>query len=158
MAKGKGQRPLPSTPGPRPADGAAPPGPVPGPVPDAPVDEARPRTGRASARTARDAEPWLVAGTHCVAGHDRGNELEAGPIGPVPSRRRAWIGFGLLLWCGIGLALILEPQWVTMGIIVTFLWLLFSAFVQRRIGHRGRCWRTRSWRHAWGGLVPTPGR
>jgi hypothetical protein len=102
----------------------------------------------------RGDEDYVLAGTGCLAGHDRGRELDAGPIGTLPARRTAWIGFGLVLWCSIGLALILDPQWVGIGVLVLFAWLGFSGFVQRRLGHRGRCWRTRAWRQAWGGLVP----
>jgi hypothetical protein len=102
----------------------------------------------------RQVEPFLIAGTKCLAGHEPGQELDAGPIGTVPSRRTARIGFGLVLWCGIGLAFILDPRWITVGTMVAVAWLAFSAFIQRRLGHRGKCWRTRAWRQAWGGFVP----
>ena len=163
MSKGRSQRPLPSTPGPQPppepADVGAAEAAAGGPGPAPASGPTRPASARSQARSAgraaHDVEPFLIAGTKCVAGHERGHELEAGPIGTLPSRRTAWIGFGLLVWCGIGLALILDPQWVTMGVLVAVLWLVFSAFIQRRLGHRRRCWRTRAWRQAWGGLVPS---
>lgn len=158
MAKGKGQRPLPSTPGSgtspavQPPSGRTPeptapasPAAIPAPAPR----EATPASGRA-----RVDEPYVLAGTGCLAGHERGHELEAGPIGTLPTRRTGWIGFGLVLWCSIGLALILDPQWVGIGVLVLLAWLAFSGLVQRRLGHRGKCWRTRTWRQAWGGLVP----
>ena len=44
--------------------------------------------------------------------------------------------------------------WSHLGAQVAVLWLAFAAFVVRRAGHRKRCWRTRTWRHAWGGLAP----
>ncbi len=168
MAKGKGQRPLPSTPAGR--------GPAPEQVQRAAPDHAA-EVGRAPAPEARmvgsqggggrsrsgrvDYEPYVIAGTDCLAGHEAGQALEAGPIGTLPTRRTAWIGFGLLLWCGVGVAIVLERMgfagWIPYTVVAALAWLLFSAFVQRRLGHRGKCWRTRAWRQAWGGLVPGRG-
>lgn len=107
-----------------------------------------------------DTEKFLVVGTECLAGHTRGSELDAGPLGRVPSKKTTWIGVSLVLWCGLGIATLfwrmqLPPTWVTLGVIVLLAWLAFSAVIQRRLGHRGRCWRVRTWRHAWGGLVPS---
>jgi len=103
---------------------------------------------------ARHDEPFLITGSDCTGGHEPGRELQAGPIGTLPTRRTAMIGFGLVLWGSIGLAIILDPRWVGTAVLLLGSWLLFSAVVQRRLGHRGRCWRTRAWRQAWGGLVP----
>lgn len=73
----------------------------------------------------------------------------------MPSEGRTWVGVAMILWCWAGLYFLADPRWFTLAAFVTMLWLAFSAFVQRRRGHRGRCWRTRAWRHAWGGLVPS---
>ena len=119
-----------------------------------------PRSGAGSgAEDGRSSEPrpepeYLMKGTGCVAGHVRGRERDAGPIGELPTARTTWIGVSLLVWCGVGLYFLVDPRWMDLAILGLLLWLGFSAFVQRRAGHRGRCWRTRAWRHAWGGLVP----
>ena len=102
----------------------------------------------------RDEPAYLIEGTGCVAGHERGRERDAGPLGQLPSARTTWIGVGLLVWCSAGLYFLVSPLWIDLAVLALLLWLAFSAFVQRRAGHRGRCWRTRTWRHAWGGLVP----
>jgi hypothetical protein len=105
---------------------------------------------------------YLIAGTKCLSGHVRGQELDAGRLGTVPSRKRARIGFGLMLWCVAGLAFlsvggITDLRWASFAAQVAVLWLVFAAFVVRTAGHRKRCWRTRTWRHAWGGLAPGSG-
>jgi hypothetical protein len=89
-----------------------------------------------------------------VGGHERGRELEARRLGRVPSARLTRIGFGLVIWCVAGSLFLAQGRFALLALQVTLLWLALSAVVQRRAGHRGRCWRTRAWRHAWGGLVP----
>ena len=160
MAKSARHRPMPSTPADRPA-----PPPVEGsdaavaatgsaePAPTVPADRgARPRATTPE-------KPHVLAGTGCTAGHERGRELDAGRLGMLPSRTRARIGFGLVLWCVGGMALLAAAgiaswTWSSWGSQIALLWLAFAAFVVRRAGHRKRCWRTRTWRHAWGGLAP----
>jgi hypothetical protein len=157
MAKGSRNRAMPSTPAPR-AEQPAEEQPV---SAAAPVAAAGPRAqDRASAAAPAAARPepaYLLAGTDCVAGHARGHELESPGIGRTPTRKAARTGFALVLWCTIGVAFLVDRKWLAIGIQALVLWLVFSAFVQRRAGHRKRCWRTRTWRHAWGGLVPTGG-
>ena len=154
MAKPARRRAMPSTPQER--SPAAPPA-------AAPVDRAPPATAKPPAARSVPVEPkYLVAGTLCTAGHELGQELDAGRLGQVPSRKRARIGFGLVLWCVAGMALLAAAgitswTWSTVGAQLAVLWLAFAAFVVRTAGHRGRCWRTRTWRHAWGGLAPGSG-
>lgn len=116
--------------------------------------------GRAAIQTPADRWPgeaeYLVLGTGCRAGHDEGEELIEPRLGKVPSRRMTRIGVGLLVWVLLGLVFLAPVGWTGLALIAGLLWLGFSGIVQRRSGHRGHCWRTRSWRYAWGGLVPTP--
>lgn len=103
------------------------------------------------------AEPeYLIAGTGCKQGHEPGLELIEPKLGKVPSRRLSRIGVGLILWAMLGMTFLPNPNWLALALVLSVLWLIFSGFVQRRAGHRGHCWRTRSWRYAWGGLVPLP--
>jgi hypothetical protein len=144
MAKSARHRAMPSTPQDRPAS-AAPASPAATPEPTPPAAPADPG--------------YLITGTRCTAGHVRGQELDSGRLGTVPSRKRARIGFGLVLWCVAGMALLAAAgitswTWSLVGTQVAALWLAFAAVVVRNSGHRRRCWRTRSWRHAWGGLAP----
>jgi hypothetical protein len=148
MAKSARQRAMPRTPQDRaPAQSPA------APAPGAPLETAR----------SAPAEPeYLITGTGCKAGHVRGEELDAGRMGTVPSRRRARTGFGLALWCLAGLAVlgavgVTSWTWPSIAAQVAVIWLAFAAFVVRTSGHRKRCWRTRTWRHAWGGLAPGSG-
>ena len=106
-------------------------------------------------REPRPEPEYLMKGTGCVAGHAPGRERDAGPIGDLPTARTTWIGVSLLMWCGLGVYFLVDPRWMDLAILGLLLWLGFSALVQRRAGHRGKCLRTRAWRHAWGGLVPT---
>jgi hypothetical protein len=152
MAKSARQRAMPSTPQDRP--GALPPA--------RPVDAGALPGSPAPSKTAHPAPAhpdYLIAGTRCTAGHERGRELDAGRLGAVPSRKRARIGFGLVLWCVAGLAFlagagITSWTWAVVGTQAAVLWLAFATVVVRTSGHRRRCWLTRSWRHAWGGLAP----
>ena len=106
--------------------------------------------------TAGVAEPeYLVKGTGCTAGHERGHELDSGRLGRLPTRKATRIGLALVLWCSVGVAFLVDMKWLSFGLQVLLLWLAFSAVLQRRAGHRGRCWRTRAWRHAWGGFAPS---
>lgn len=98
---------------------------------------------------------YLLQGTGCVAGHERGQELVESRLGRVPSARLTKIGFGVTLWIAIGVIFIAPPMWSLVALIGGVLWTLYSLFVQHRGGHRGHCRRTRAWRYAWGGLVPT---
>ena len=155
MAKSPRERAMPSTPQDRP--------PAP-PPPAASADRASnpPAPRRHTTRVVAVEPDYLIVGTECVSGHVRGQELDAGRLGTVPSRKRARIGFGLVLWCVAGLAFlavggITELRWATLAAQVAVLWLVFAAFVVRTAGHRKRCWRTRTWRHAWGGLAPGSG-
>jgi hypothetical protein len=155
MAKSPRERAMPSTPQGRP--------PAP-PPPAASADRAsNPPVSRTRPTRVVPVEPaYLIAGTKCVSGHVRGQELDAGRLGTVPSRKRARIGFGLMLWCVAGLAFlavggITDLRWASFAAQVAVLWLVFAAFVVRTAGHRKRCWRTRTWRHAWGGLAPGSG-
>ncbi len=102
---------------------------------------------------------YLISGTGCVAGHVPGHELDAGRLGVVPTRRRARLGLALVVWCIVGAALLAitgatGPNWTVLACQVALIWLAFAAFVVRSAGHRGQCWRTRTWRHAWGGIAP----
>ena len=109
----------------------------------------------------REERAYLRTGTKCVAGHDRGQEFDSGRLGVLPTRKAGMAGFALVIWCTVGLGLILDAGLTFVVIQFILLWLLFSAVVQRRMGHRGKCWRTRAWRHAWGGFLPrssTPSR
>jgi membrane protease YdiL (CAAX protease family) len=83
-------------------------------------------------------------------------------MGRLPSKRQARIGLALVAWCLIGLGVlaatgVFGPQWVQFGVQIALLWLAFAGIIMRRAGHRGKCWRTRSWRQAWGGLAPGGG-
>lgn len=157
------RRSMPSTPRPQSAAEEAGTEAVPSGAPASPARGAARRAAGAGSevgaanetRPARSEPAYLIEGTGCVAGHARGRERDAGPIGELPSARTTWIGVGLLAWCGAGLYFLLDPRWMSLAVIGLLLWLAFSAFVQRRRGHRGKCWRTRAWRHAWGGLVPS---
>jgi hypothetical protein len=160
--KGANRRAMPSTPPatPHPSDAATgdrtptPAGRGPGPRPAEPTPA--PDRGPSDGSPPVEPEPtYLVNGTGCTAGHERGRELDAGRIGRVPTKRATRIGFFLVLWCAIGVGLVVDLGWLSLGLQLLVLWLAFSAIVQRRSGHRGRCWRTRTWRHAWGGLAPT---
>jgi hypothetical protein len=162
MAKSSRQRVMPRTPQDRPP---APPQSAP-PAAPAAVPNGRPSSASAPPRPTtrtRPVEPeYLITGTGCTAGHVRGQELDAGRLGTVPSRKRARIGFGLVVWCVAGLAFLAAAgittwTWSTVGAQVAMLWLAFAAFAVRTSGHRRRCWRTRTWRHAWGGLAPGSG-
>lgn len=102
----------------------------------------------------RSEQDYLIGGTGCVGGHPRGAELDAGRMGTVPTARTTWIGLGLLVWILGGALLLGWAKWASLGAQVAILWLGLAALVVRSMGHRGRCWRTRTWRHAWGGLVP----
>lgn len=170
MAKGSRNRALPSTPGSsasRSGDAPAGPGDLGGPAPGTPTGGGRTSPAPAGApgrRGAPDPDRFLVEGTRCRGGHPRGRELDSAALGRVPSRRAAWRGFILVLWCAVGVGVLVAVQWrgpgslaVLLLLPVLVLWLAFSAVLQRRAGHRGRCWRVRTWRHAWGGLLPFGG-
>lgn len=106
--------------------------------------------------------PHLITGTGCTAGHERNQELDGGRLGTVPTKKQSRIGFGLVVWCLGGLAVlamvgIADRGWASLSVQIAALWLAFAAVLVRRAGHKGRCWRTRTWRHAWGGLVPGKG-
>ncbi len=160
--RGAHRRAMPSTPA---ADldpgGAAPaPGPEQHASPPAPNGPARGQgepapTSRPAARPVEPEPAYLIEGTGCTDGHLRGQELDAGRLGRVPSKKATRLGFFLVLWCAIGVGLVVDQRWLGLGLQLLALWLAFSAIVQRRAGHKGRCWRTRTWRHAWGGLAPT---
>jgi hypothetical protein len=159
MAKGSRQRAMPRTPGQSTSPRQATP---PTQASDAPGDGgvpsgARPVPARPqAARPPGPAEPeYLLKGTGCTEGHERGHELDSGRLGTLPTRRATRIGVGLVLWCGVGVALLVDAKWLFFGLQMLVLWLAFSAVIQRRAGHKGRCWRTRAWRHAWGGFAPT---
>jgi len=155
MAKSARQRAMPRTPQDRPP---APPPPAASAAPDGQKSNP-PASLKQTTRVVPTEPEYLIAGTKCVSGHVRGQELDAGRLGTVPSRKRARIGFGLVVWCVAGLAFlavggITDLRWATFAAQVAVLWLVFAAFVVRTAGHRKRCWRTRTWRHAWGGLAP----
>ena len=83
-------------------------------------------------------------------------------LGKLPSRKKARVGFTVVVWCLVGLTIIhyagaTERNWTMFAVQLALLWLAFAAVLVRRAGHRKRCWRTRSWRHAWGGLAPGSG-
>jgi len=148
MAKPARQRAMPRTPQERPTALPAPAALThgePGATTDEPPRKARPRVER----------EFLITGTGCVAGHPPGKELDAGRIGRVPTKKQSWTGFGLLCWCLGGLLFLERGKWVPLALQIAVVWLAFAAIVVRSAGHRRRCWRTRTWRHAWGGLVPT---
>jgi hypothetical protein len=156
MAKSARQRAMPSTPQTRPP---APPPPAVTPASPDGLESNPPASGKQATNVLPTEPDHLIAGTKCVSGHVRGHELDAGRLGTVPSRKRARIGFGLVVWCVAGLAFlavggITDLRWATFAAQVAVLWLVFAAFVVRTAGHRKRCWRTRTWRHAWGGLAP----
>ncbi len=156
MARPARQRRMPSTPQDRPP---APPAPTAPPAASAERASNPPASRKQTTKVVPTEPEYLIAGTGCTAGHVRGQELDAGRLGTVPSRKRARIGFGLVVWCVAGLAFlavggITELRWATFAAQVAMLWLAFAAFVVRTAGHRKRCWRTRTWRHAWGGLAP----
>lgn len=171
MAKSSRHRAMPRTPQERPSHerptpapateavaGAGAGEPVALPSPSTPASPPTPTAGKAP-RPASTEPQHVLAGTGCTAGHERGHELDAGRLGTLPSRKRARVGFGLVLWCVGGMALlavagIASWTWSSWGAQVALLWLAFAAYVVRRAGHRKRCWRTRTWRHAWGGLAP----
>lgn len=166
MAKSARQRAMPSTPQERPAT----PPPADAPGGSEPTAAGAPGGGapkpvaarRSTGPATRAEQEYLITGTGCTAGHLRGHELDAGRLGAVPSQKRARIGFGLVLWCVAGMALLAAAgitswTWATVGAQVAVVWLAFAAFVVRTSGHRKRCWRTRTWRHAWGGLAPGSG-
>ncbi|MGB8021146.1 MAG: hypothetical protein WCF04_07965 [Candidatus Nanopelagicales bacterium] len=157
MARASRARALPSTPDPRlaQAPGGAPAAgrsPAAGHPKDA-TGAATPAQSPAPRRPVRTEPEYLVRGTGCVSGHVRGRELETERIGRVPSRRSTRIGLALVLWCIVGLAFLVDPKWASFGIRLAVVWLALSAIVMRRAGHRGHCWRTRTWRHAWGGFA-----
>jgi hypothetical protein len=153
MAKSARRRALPSSPQkPTPVDSPA--SPPSGPdASEAGMDGADPGAEQAP----RVERPHVIEGTGCVGGHPRGQELNAGRLGQVPSNRQAWTGFALLCWCFGGLLFLAEGKWAPLAFQVAVVWLVFAAIVVRSAGHRGRCWRTRTWRHAWGGLTPGSG-
>lgn len=99
---------------------------------------------------------YLVEGTRCLRGHDPGSEMVEPRLGKVPGQRITRIGVGLIVWALLGLAFLTNLLYISLALIGAVLWQSISALVQRRAGHRGHCWRTRSWRYAWGGIVPTP--
>ena len=158
MARNRG-RSLPSTPDPRRASEPTP-GPdetgAPASRPAGARRTAANRTPGSPSRTApTGSEPdCLITGTGCVSGHERGAELVTSRLGKVPSRKMTRIGFGLVVWCLLGAAFLAKGRYAVLGLEIAALWLAFSAIVQRRAGQRWRGWRTRTWRHAWGGLVP----
>lgn len=163
MAKSGHERPMPSTPGQRPEPPAQP-----------PATSAEPSTGKAKhvpARPAastdasaptRDEPDHVIVGTGCVSGHERGSALTTGNLGKLPTRKKARIGFGVVVWCLVGFTVIhyagaSERNWTLFAVQLALVWLAFAALLVRRAGHRKHCWRTRSWRHAWGGLAPGSG-
>ena len=163
MAKSARHRPMPRIPVERPAPpptndlGVAEAGPR--AAEPAPIAQPAPTDRGARSRGLAPESPHVLAGTGCTSGHERGHELDAGRLGMLPNRNRARIGFGLVLWCVGGMALLAAAgiaswTWSSWGSQVALLWLAFAAYVVRRAGHRRRCWRTRTWRHAWGGLAP----
>lgn len=99
---------------------------------------------------------YLIAGTGCRHGHEPGAELIERKLGKVPSRSTTRIGVGLIVWLLLGILFLSNLLWLILALFGGATWLLLSAAVQRRTGHRGHCWRTRAWRYAWGGLVPMP--
>lgn len=161
MAKSRRTRTLPRTPVPTPArpesstgaDGGL------GVASGGPHDAERvgtpsPGPRKVAARRVESDPEYLVKGTGCTDGHERGRELETRRLGRVPSARLTRLGFGLVLWCFAGALFLAQGRYSLLALELMVLWLALSAIVQRRAGHRGRCWRTRAWRHAWGGLVP----
>jgi len=165
MAKSSRQRAMPSTPqdrpAPPPASGRGPGdavGHAAAPTP-APSPTGRKVPHPKAPRPAAVEAAYVLAGTGCTSGHERGRELDAGRLGTLPSRKRARIGFGMVIWCVGGLVFLasaglISGMWWALGAQVALLWLAFAAVVVRSAGHRKRCWRTRTWRHAWGGLAP----
>lgn len=165
MAKPK--RVVPSTPQPRPETPASEESST-SSQPAQPTPRSRPPANPKSPRPAptiqaRVEPEHVVTGTRCVAGHTPGAEFDAGRMGILPTRKQAFIGFGLVAWCLGGLAVmamtgIAEGAWVALGVQFTAAWFVLAAVFVHRGGHRRRCWRTRTWRHAWGGLAPGSGR
>lgn len=162
MAKSARRRAMPSTPAVQPRPKA------PEPEPESRNAELstrpdQPQAQKSGAAAARGDEPeYLIKGTGCTAGHKRGSELDGGRIGKLPTQRQARIGLGLVAWCLGGLALVaiagvFDPRWVQFGIQIGLIWLALAAILMRRAGHKGKCWRTRTWRQAWGGLAPGGG-
>jgi hypothetical protein len=109
----------------------------------------------AGAGSAHQEPEYLIRGTGCTGGHERGHELDTGRLGRVPTRKGTRIGLFLVLWCVIGVGLVVDLRWLSFGLQLLAAWLILAAIVVRRSGHQGHCWRTRTWRHAWGGLAPT---
>jgi hypothetical protein len=99
---------------------------------------------------------YLITGTGCIAGHEPGSELIGGKLGKVPSQKTTRIGVGLIIWLLLGIVFLTNLLWLALSLLGGTAWIIMSAVVQRRSGHRGHCWRTRLWRYAWGGLVPMP--
>jgi hypothetical protein len=99
---------------------------------------------------------YLIKGTGCLAGHEPGAELIGGKLGKVPSQRTTRIGVGLIIWILLGIVFLSNLLWLALALLGGVIWIILSAVVQRRSGHRRHCWRTRTWRYAWGGLVPMP--
>ncbi|MDH3958070.1 MAG: hypothetical protein OEU98_01190 [Actinomycetota bacterium] len=167
MAKSGRERPLPSTPGSRPQKPVQPP--VPGTEPG--TEPGTGKTNQVPARPARskdesapphDEPEHVITGTDCLSGHQPGETFTTGGLGKLPSRKKARVGFTVVLWCLVGFTIIhyagvTEGNWTFFAVQLALLWLAFAAFLVRRAGHRKRCWRTRSWRHAWGGLAPGSG-
>lgn len=90
--------------------------------------------------------PW-PGGTGCRDGHGPPHNPALHPRwGQVPSLSNALIGAGVLA------VLLVLAWWLlpdTAAVVVTALALLglvVSAAIQAALGHRGRCWRARSWR------------
>lgn len=166
MARAPRNRQMPSTPQPGRQDAPPPATASPPPTTQRPPRAPRPAVAsasRSSQGSAPTAEPeYLVAGTDCLAGHPPGQPVAVGRTGTVRTKRQARLGFGLVAWCVGGMAVlavagIVDARWATFGIQVGVIWLAFAALLVRRAGHRGRCWRTHSWRQAWGGLAPGSG-
>jgi hypothetical protein len=167
MAKPRRERPLPSTPGSQPQPPAQPPeqplgtGSEPG-TGKAKHVPPRPETSKDASAPTRDEPAYIITGTECLSGHERGETFTTGNLGKLPTRKKARVGFTVVLWCLVGFTIIhyagvTEQNWTMLAVQLALLWLAFAAVLVRRAGHRKRCWRTRSWRHAWGGLAPGSG-
>jgi hypothetical protein len=171
MTKSGRERPLPSTPGSRPQPPAQPPAAATGPGTEPGTGKATGKAKHIPARAARsdeasapnpDEPDHVITGTDCLAGHEPGETATTGNLGKLPSRKTARVGFTVVLWCLAGFTIIhfagvTERNWTMFAVQLALLWLAFAAVLVRRAGHRKRCWRTRSWRHAWGGLAPGSG-
>jgi hypothetical protein len=171
MAKSRRERPLPSTPGPQPQPPAQPPAPGTEPGVESGTEPvtgiakpvpARRETAKDAAAPTRDEPAYLITGTECLSGHERGETFMTGNLGKLPTRKKARVGFIVVVWCLVGFTIIhyagaTEQNWTIFAVQLALLWLAFAAVLVRRAGHRKRCWRTRSWRHAWGGLAPGSG-